>query len=579
MKSRLRVRLAALTVACLTLVPGASPTASAAPGDTASYVSGGTAAARANGQTVVDEGTVVCDDGNGVGVGGFCLGFGGGDAVQVADATAGENVAFQVCVDNSGDGVCTSPDFGACADVVVFSHDDDGSFYNPVGPVPTGFAPGCAGGPWRGYVVFLCDGAHLAGADGHSHPATSGTGGVVSGGEGQGTFCGGTPIQQSRKPYTLGSGARYMSGGTAVVREDGQTTADEGSVVCNNGDNVGVGGFCVPFTGGNAVAVFDASLGEDVPFQVCVDNSGDGLCTSPESGPCADVIAFSHNDAGQFFNPLGPVPTGFAPGCGGGPWNGFVVFLCEGAHVQGGVPHPHTPTTGTGRVTTGGEGLGTFCGGSHAAPSRKRYTTRPDADRLCQLGTSTDSSPEAPESTQTGFLSGGPVNRNGTLKCTVKVGVSTHSGAFANGASRTVSGTNGVTVLAPGLVSFIAPEGVPTYLCAQFTEPDGSTLYFDDTTGAFSPDPDSECGLNVDVADSDPALDPAKDAVAPLAEQADVITCPLLAPLTGSYGVVDITAQGDVFVAGEPVVDCPPYDLGGTGPAVGGARVILGGVG
>ena len=37
--------------------------------------------------------------------------------------------------------------------------------------------------------------------------------------------------------------------------------------------------------------------------------------------------------------------------------------------------------------------------------------------------------------------------------------------------------------------------------------------------------------------------------------------CATLASMAGSYGPLVINAQGDVFVAGEPQWDCPPYDI------------------
>ena len=198
MRARRHALVASALAACLAFVPGAAPGALA--GDEGSYVAGATVVARDGSVTTVDEGVVVCNDLSGVGVGGFCVGFGGGDSVALTDLAAGENVAFQVCVDNSGDGLCTSPEFGPCADVIAFSH-DDGHFYNPVGPLPTGFAPGCSGG-FPGYVVFICQGVH--GTDlspPHAHPATGGTGVVTTGGEGSGDFCGGTRERKSGKPY------------------------------------------------------------------------------------------------------------------------------------------------------------------------------------------------------------------------------------------------------------------------------------------------------------------------------------------------------------------------------------------
>jgi hypothetical protein len=41
----------------------------------------------------------------------------------------------------------------------------------------------------------------------------------------------------------------------------------------------------------------------------------------------------------------------------------------------------------------------------------------------------------------------------------------------------------------------------------------------------------------------------------------DPILCPVLASLRGVYGPVTIDPEGDVWVAGEKVWDCPPYDF------------------
>jgi hypothetical protein len=537
--------LGAVFAAFLSILPGVLPSANA--GDSGRYVGAGTAVARANGGTAADNGTVVCDNGDGVGSGGVCLAFGGGDAVAVADAALGENVAFQVCLDNDGDGFCTSPSSGPCADQIFFSHNDAGQFFNPVGPLPTGFLPGCAGGPWKGYVVLLCEGAHVVGTDVHTHEATSGTATVTGGGEGVGTFCGGTAQQVSRKPYTVGSGARYMSGGTAVARKDGQPAADEGSMVCNNGDNVGVGGFCTSFGGGDAIAVFDAAAGTDVAFQVCIDNSGDGVCTSPDDRThCADQVFFSHDDAGNFFNPIGPLPTGFAPGCFGGPWNGYVVFLCEGTHVSGSSAHAHTATTGTGRVTTGGEGSGTFCGGTHAQPSGKRYAvdTRVSADRNCQLDAASQETVTG-QDTFTGTVSGTIVRGDQdthTLGCSVTVdGVEEAVGPTASG--------KGV-VTASGAVTFTAAQGATVQVC---TEIDGAAPVCENTTQTQAPPQEV-----VDVLAQ--AETTARDTTDPLVKLVDPALCPLLAALApGVPGVVEITPEGDVTLPGGTKYDCPPY--------------------
>ncbi len=361
-------------------------------------MSGGTAVAKAEGGegALVDEGFVECDASDGSGIGGACVPFGPGDAIFVTDDVAGLEVAFQVCVDNNGDSVCTSPDRGdptgggSCPDEVLFSHGRGGGplpdFFNPLGPLPTGFLPGCPGGPFPGYVVFLCEGVHVA-ESAHTHPATTGVAKLTTGGTGFGDFCGGTAQQPTRKRYAVtggagGGSADYVAGGTAVAKTAGQPPlVDSGVLQCSASTGDGVGGACLPFgaLALDAVLVKDAVAGRQVAFQVCIDNDGDSVCTSPGIGkPCDDLVVFSHDDAGNFFNPLGPLPPGFAPGCPGGPFPGYVVFLCEGVHASAEgtndlTPHAHPATTGTATLASGGTGFGDFCGGVRQNPSRKNY--------------------------------------------------------------------------------------------------------------------------------------------------------------------------------------------------------------
>jgi hypothetical protein len=175
--------------------------------------------------------------------------------------------------------------------------------------------------------------------------------------------------------------ARYDGSGTQVVRVAGVTLVDEGSVTCSASTGAGTGGSCLrfnPATPDPAVFVTDddPAIGTFVAFQVCVDNNGDGFCTSPaESGPCPDDIVFSHADGGAFFNPLS-VRAGFRPGCPGGPYPGYVVFLCAGTHVDGSA-HQHRATTGSSRLVTAMSGTGNFCGGTQQRVSKKQYTITP----------------------------------------------------------------------------------------------------------------------------------------------------------------------------------------------------------
>ncbi len=175
--------------------------------------------------------------------------------------------------------------------------------------------------------------------------------------------------------------ASYTASGTVVVKNAGEPAAvDDGVLTCNGVTGVGIGGGCVSFSPqpDPAVGVTDDVSGTQVAFQVCLDNNGDSACVSPDFGPCADEIFFSHDDGGRFFNPLGPLPPNFKAGCPGGPWPGYVVFLCTAVHVAAngstaGSPHTHPATEGTIVTTTTGTGFGNFCGGSPQNASNKRY--------------------------------------------------------------------------------------------------------------------------------------------------------------------------------------------------------------
>lgn len=190
--------LVALLLATVALsgLPGRAET-------TVQYVGGGAVVAKSAGEpAVVDDGAVVCSAST-PSIGGGCLPFSG--AVSVQDAVLGSAVAFQVCIDNNGDGICGGGDASggsACSDEQFFSHDDKGRFFNPLGPLPTTFARGCEGGAHAGYVVFICDAVHNA--DGaHLHKPTTGTITGVGEGSGFGDFC-------APHPGQAGPGKRYV---------------------------------------------------------------------------------------------------------------------------------------------------------------------------------------------------------------------------------------------------------------------------------------------------------------------------------------------------------------------------------
>lgn len=157
----------------------------------------------------------------------------------------------------------------------------------------------------------------------------------------------------------------YVAGSTLVIKDSGSSPLiDEGAVVCvKSGPEPSLGGGCVAFGLWDSIEVLDKANNHDVAFQVCLDNDGDSICGftgNQTSDVCADDLFFSHDDNGNFFNPLGPLPTSFRFGCPGGPWAGYVVFLCEGVH-NATLPHSHLATQGTIKGTWGGTGFGDFC--------------------------------------------------------------------------------------------------------------------------------------------------------------------------------------------------------------------------
>lgn len=169
----------------------------------------------------------------------------------------------------------------------------------------------------------------------------------------------------------------YQAGGTFVVKTQFGTLLDNGGVVCDGVNGDGIGGGCLLFPapvsgpdgrGGAFVRVHDDVAGPAVAFQVCIDNNGDGICGGPQTDPrCFDQIFFSHDDEGKFFNPLGPLPTSFLPGCEhNGGFGGYVALLCQGAHEVNGSAHTHSLTTGMIGLAPFGAGYGDFCGGGGA---------------------------------------------------------------------------------------------------------------------------------------------------------------------------------------------------------------------
>lgn len=199
----------------------------------------------------------------------------------------------------------------------------------------------------------------------------------------------------------------------------------------------------------------------------------------------------------------------------------------------------------------------------------------PSLDGTCGFSTVVDPRLESSYDGKLGYLDGGPVRQNGTLTCTIKTGgPSTHAAAYEFGTTASATGTLGVTVLPAMPVAFVAHPYL-AYLCTQFTDSANATWYRDGATGAWTTDPHASCDLAVSSSTTDPFLDPFFDLVQALSAYVDVVradaepvVCPVLAALSPGVPLVDIRPDGDTYLAGDLLLDCPP-DSADPGEATG----------
>ena len=199
-----------------------------------------------------------------------------------------------------------------------------------------------------------------------------------------------------------------------------------------------------------------------------------------------------------------------------------------------------------------------------ALPGAARAETAYVADLysdVCTLVATTDVTlPEV----RTGQLAGGPLTGvDGRLKCTVQVGYPTHAGSDA--ASAAASGTD-VIVVKPHFVSYVAPPGVPVYVCAEYIQWGSPSKYWD-PTGFWSASEDTPCGHVATASSDDPVFDPVRDLVALIdggKRTLDPTVCDGV--LEPAHGIIDdpgapvyVAPSGDTYVAGHRAWNCPPY--------------------
>ena len=139
-----------------------------------------------------------------------------------------------------------------------------------------------------------------------------------------------------------------------------------------------------------------------------------------------------------------------------------------------------------------------------------------------------------------GFIASPTPQESVSIRCYVSVDGSDQGG------TNTGSGTNFATT--QGQVTFTASDTQEVLLCAEWS--------------AGSEGPEVECfpTTNTQIPPQ-PVID-LLDQIFAATGAVDFLLCPILGGLApGVPGVLDITPEGDVSIAGSLFWDCPPYEV------------------
>ncbi|HWL37815.1 MAG TPA: hypothetical protein VNQ77_16635 [Frankiaceae bacterium] len=201
---------------------------------------------------------------------------------------------------------------------------------------------------------------------------------------------------------------------------------------------------------------------------------------------------------------------------------------------------------------------------SFAAPASASKPGPPDGG--CGFAFMADPRPESSYDSQLGYIDAGTVTQSGTLTCTVKSGgPSTHDAPYVYGVSVSATGTLGVTVMPPTPVSYIGSLWL-IVMCTQFTDVANVTWYFDSSLNEWTTDPHTDCEPPIPPGNHDPLSPALFDLVQTLGTLGDLaraaakpVACPALAALSpGMPPLLDVRPDGDLYVAGDLLLDCPP---------------------
>lgn len=191
---------------------------------------------------------------------------------------------------------------------------------------------------------------------------------------------------------------------------------------------------------------------------------------------------------------------------------------------------------------------------SVVAPANAQVDPVADGKR-CGLASATDPTIEE-GAVQTGIITGGPLVATApgatiSMRCTVQVGMSNSTHAGADSCSAATAPQLQSTALPPTLCTYAAPEGQPVFLCTEVTV-NGMTWYWDGNppgTGSWTP---SSLGACLEAI--------SQEIVIPFPAQVDDPTaCAALQALAPGGGNIYIGWDGDLYILGVWVLDCPPH--------------------
>lgn len=181
-------------------------------------------------------------------------------------------------------------------------------------------------------------------------------------------------------------------------------------------------------------------------------------------------------------------------------------------------------------------------------------------DRGCSLVTVPDAS-TGTAGAQFGYLFGGPIRQDGTLLCSAKVDLNSHTEPAFQGGSASVTGSNGVTQMPPMPVSFTANDFSSVFVCSRFTDAGGVTYYWNGDARVWTTNSGVPCALATTFGTSDPIFEPAFEVLG-LVDALLCDTLKVLHPLFYPTDPLYVAADGDLYVLGLRVWDCAPMTGG-----------------